>query len=111
LAPFARAHQQGENDDLLEAAAGGELWDSGDETTLIKPIREDPEIFELRRQALSKKLRFYHGEPSELPRSLVALHRHIKTDNASQQAEIIYASGRYVQGRASIWGQFAQSET
>lgn len=103
LAPWARAHEQGEIDDLMDAAANGDLWDSGDERTRIKPIREDPEIFELRHTALSKKLRFYHGEPQELPRGLIALHRHIKLDNQSQQTEIIYAAERYASGTATEW--------
>lgn len=103
LAPFARSHQQGEIDDLFEAASRGELWDSGDAMTKIKPIKMDPEIFELRRTALSKKLRFYHGEPAELPSSLVTLHRHIKKDNPSQQAEIEHAANRYDQGRPNLW--------
>lgn len=105
LSPFARVHEEGEIEALMEAAAAGQLWDSGDATTHIKPIRENPEVFELRRSALSKKLRFYHGEPAELPRGLVALHRHIKTNDAAQQAEIEYAAGRYQDGRTTLWSQ------
>ncbi|MFA6298782.1 MAG: hypothetical protein WC642_06430 [Nocardioides sp.] len=71
--------------------------------TKIKPIRLDPEIYELRRTALSKALRFYHGEPNELPLDLVAVHRHIKDDELGQQAEIEYAADRYNAGRASRW--------
>ncbi|MDT3343871.1 hypothetical protein [Microbacterium aquilitoris] len=103
LVPFSRNHEQGEIDDLFDAASNGELWDSGDETTMIKPIREDPEIFELRRTALSKKLRFYHGEPAELPKALIKLHRHIKTTNSDQQAQIEHAAERYQDGRATQW--------
>lgn len=103
LPVFARIHEEGENEDLLDAAARGELWDSGDETTKIKPIIENPEIFELRRTSLSKKLRFYHGEPAELPLMLVSVHQHIKTTSASQQAEIEYAAECYVAGRPSYW--------
>lgn len=105
LPPFARVHEEGEIEELMEAAAAGQLWDSGDATTHIKPIREDPEVFELRRSALSKKLRFYHGEPAELPRGLVALHRHIKTSDAAQQVEIEYTAGRYQDGRTTRWSQ------
>jgi len=104
LAPFARAHELGEIDELMEAAAQGQLWDSADETTPIKPIREDPEIFELRRTSLSKKLRFYHGEPVEMPAHLVRLHRHIKDGKSSQQIEIEHAAKRYDDGRQSSWG-------
>ncbi|WP_246078173.1 hypothetical protein [Rhodoglobus vestalii] len=104
LVPFARIVEEAEIEELFAAAANGELWDSGDGTTPIKPIREDPEVYELRRTALSKKLRFYHGEPAELPTKLVFLHRHIKVDNESQQHEIEYAAKRYLAGRASGWG-------
>lgn len=103
LVPFARIVEESEIEELFAAAANGELWDSGDETTPIKPIKEDPEVYELRRTALSKKLRFYHGEPAELPAKLVALHRHIKVNNPSQQDEIEYAAKRYIAGRASGW--------
>ena len=103
LAPFARSIERGEIDDLFEAASRGELSDSGDARTPIKPIRHDPEIFELRRKALSKQLRFYHGEPPELPTSLVSLHRHIKVDDASQQTQIEYAADRYERGRPDLW--------
>lgn len=103
LIPVARAIEQGEIDDLFEAAARGELSDSGDQRTPIKPVRIDPEIFELRRTALNKMLRFYHGEPTSLPKVLVALHRHIKTDDAAQQDEIEHAAARYDMGRQSHW--------
>lgn len=103
LTPWARAHELGEIDELLEKAERGELWDSGDETTKIKPIRLNPEIFELRHTSLSKKLRFYHGEPSKLPHNLVAVHRHIKTSNKNQQVEIEYASERYCSGEKESW--------
>lgn len=103
LAPFARSIEQGEIDDLFEAASRGELWDTGDVRTPIKPIRLDPEIFELRRTALSKMLRFYHGEPIVLPNSLVGLHRHIKKDDPSQQIEIEHAAARYAHGRRDLW--------
>lgn len=95
LAPFARAHEQGEIDDLLDAAARGELQDTGDEKTPIKPIVTKPDVFELRRTALAKKLRLYHGEPPSDASALVALHRHIKVDSKSQKDEIKYAVARY----------------
>ena len=98
-----RAIEEGEQLDLFEAASHGQLEDSGDETTPIKPIVTDPEIFELRRTALSKKLRFYHGEPNELPTQLVSVHRHIKDRNDTQQPEIEHAADRYNQGRPSMW--------
>jgi len=103
LASFPRNIEQGEIDDLMEAAEGGMLEDSGDHRTEIKPIRRNPDIFELRRTALSKRLRFYHGEPKELPRHLVKLHRHIKIDEATQEVEILFAAERYVGGRDTLW--------
>lgn len=103
LPVFEQNHQQGECEELFEAAAAGELWDSGDETTPIKPINSDPDVYELRRKALNKALRFYHAEPAVLPMSLVALHRHIKTDSAGQQQEIDFAVERYRSGAAVNW--------
>lgn len=53
--------------------------------TPIKPIWKDPELFELRRTALKKGLRFYHREPVEAPCPLVALHRQMKLDDPPQR--------------------------
>ncbi|ALD14428.1 hypothetical protein GW571_14755 (plasmid) [Clavibacter capsici] len=103
LTPWARAHEEGVLEDLMEAAARGELKDSGDATTPIKPIALDPEIFELRHKALSKALRFYHGEPAHMSTILVHLHAHIKTTAAAQQAEIEFAADRFDAGRRSSW--------
>lgn len=79
----------------MEAAAHGALWESGDETTPLKTIRQHPEVFELRRKALSKPLRFYHAEPEDRPSALIALHKHIKT-GTSEQDEIEYTAKRYL---------------
>lgn len=79
------------------------MQDSGDARTPIKPIWKDPEVFELRRTALKKRLRFYHGEPAEAPHALVALHRHIKLDDPPQQTEIEFAASRYRTGRPAGW--------
>lgn len=103
LAPFARAIEEGEQLELFDAAAAGQLEDSADAVTPIKAIVTNPDVFELRRTALNKKLRFYHGEPSELPTQLVALHRHIKDRNETQQAEVDHAVSRYRHGRPSMW--------
>lgn len=103
LAPFARQIELGEIEELMEAAAYGQLWDSADATTPIKPIHEHPEIFELRRRGLSKALRFYHAEPSELPFALVAIHRHIKIGRREQQREIVCAAQRYGLGADDNW--------
>lgn len=98
LAPFARQIGLGEIEELMDAAAHGELWESADEATPIKPIREHLEIFEIRRRALSKALRFYHAEPASRPFHLISLHRHIKTGGGEQQGEIEFAAKRYQAG-------------
>lgn len=103
LPHFEQEHQKGEIEALLERAAAGLIEDSADAKTSIKPIWEDPEIFELRRRALTKHLRFYHGEPEELPKHLIAVHKHIKHDSRSQQLEIEDAAGRYRAGRPNRW--------
>lgn len=103
LAPFARNHEQGEIDDVFEAAAMGELEDTGDGPTPIKPIRYNPDVYELRHKALAKPLRFYHAEPAELPDGLLALHRHIKVSDLQQQSEIEFAVARYIEGRPNRW--------
>lgn len=108
LGPWAKAHELGRIDDLMEAAALGRLEDSGDAVTPIKPIRRDPEVFELRLTALSKKLRFYHGEPPESPAALIALHRHIKVNDEHQQAQVVLAVERYDAGRPTRWGTAEQ---
>lgn len=97
LPAFSRSHELGEIDDLFEAAALGELEDTGDARTPIKPIRADPDVYELRRKALSKHLRFYHAEPDEIPDGLLALHKHMK-GSGSQQDEIEFAVDRYAEG-------------
>lgn len=102
LHPFSQAHELGEIDDLLEAAALGELEDTGDARTPIKPIRTDPDVYELRRKALSKQLRFYHAEPAEMPDGLLALHKHMK-NGVVQQDEIDFAVERYRTGRQTGW--------
>lgn len=48
LSPFARSHEQGTIDNLMEQAQKGKLWESNDAKTPIKPITSDPELFELR---------------------------------------------------------------
>lgn len=103
LAPFARQIELAEIEELMEAAAYGELWESADASTPIKPIREHPEIFELRRRALSKALRFYHAEPAVQESALVAIHKHIKVGRREQQREIEFAAQRYKLGVDDNW--------
>lgn len=94
---FTREHELGQIDALFDSAAQGLLFDGGDETTKIKPIRKDPDLYELRRTALSKRLRFYHGEPRAEPQRLYQLHRHIKHNNAYQDSQIDHAQKIYRQ--------------
>lgn len=103
LSDFNRNHVEGQIDDLYDAAAMGELQDSGDEKTPIKPIHRDPELYELRMKQLTTKLRFYHGEPSIMPATLVSVHEHIKTSSREQQREISHAARRYMRGRSRYW--------
>lgn len=103
LAPFARNIELGEIEELMEAATFGELWESADAKTPIKPINQHPEIFEIRRRGLNKALRFYHAEPEGLPTELVAIHRHIKIGPREQQREIEYATKRYELGAENCW--------
>lgn len=95
LSVFAAIHEQGRITTLFEIAAQGKLWDTGDYLTQIKPVRSDPEIFELRHTALNRALRFYHAEPSAYPKYLIALHKHMKTGSVTQQEEIDFAVQNY----------------
>lgn len=101
LPPFTRDIEEGEIEELFEAAGNGELRQSADADTPLKPISTDPDIYELRKRSLSEALRFYHGEPERYPSHLVKLHRHIKSDHPPQQDEIDHAVGRY---RGTITG-------
>ncbi|MBD8101306.1 hypothetical protein [Plantibacter sp. CFBP 8775] len=104
LQPFARDFVTGQIAGLMDEASSGRLEDTGDEKTPIKPAHPNPEVYELRSTQLSKKLRFYHGEPNQLPSFLVALHMHIKTTTAAQRPEIAHATSKYVQGAKTNWG-------
>lgn len=75
---FARNHYLGEIDGLLEDAAAGKIANVGHTRSPIKPVRVDPDLYELRLQVLQRKLRFYHAEPLNHPTVLVKLHKHIK---------------------------------
>lgn len=104
LPRFTMLNEPGRIDELLEAAASGRIADAGDSvTTRIKPIRSDPELWELRHQALSKPLRFYHAEPVNHPDVLVKLHRHIKIGKNDQQSQIEHASRRFHLGDEVNW--------
>ncbi|MFZ4894249.1 hypothetical protein ACL9RL_07355 [Plantibacter sp. Mn2098] len=104
LKPFARDFVTGQIAGLMDEAASGRLEDSGDEKTPIKPAHPNPEVYELRSTQLNKKLRFYHGEPSQLPTFLVALHMHIKSTTALQGVEIAHATRKYLQSAETNWG-------
>lgn len=94
LIPPVRAMEEGEIEDLFDAAAAGELEESADAYVPLKPIVSDPDMYELRLKAL-RTYRFYHGEPDAHPQVLLKLHRHIKDTDTDQQAEIDHAIERY----------------
>jgi hypothetical protein len=95
---------------LKEFAARGQIA-YGDENAL-KPIRVDPDVYELRWFVCGLHLRQYHGEPPELSDALIELHFHEKdvssNDDATitnlQNIEISHARLRYVGGRHDLWG-------
>lgn len=112
LAPFNRNHLLGEYEGLLELAEGGRV-PHGDppSVTRIKPIRNRPELWELRWQMLNRKVRQYHGEPTSHPNLLIALHLHIKFEPSMpagivktlQDSAIKYAGKRFKAGRPAEW--------
>ena len=103
---FVRNHYLGEIDGLFEDAAAGKSVDVGNAKTPLKPVRMDPDLYELRLQVLQRKLRFYHGEPPSHPSVLVRLHKHIKRtwpdgkvsqagSHRDQEEQIEFAISRY----------------
>lgn len=88
MTPLSREIEEGEIEELFEAAAAGQLEDSGDNFSPIKPVTHKPEIYELRRRSGATSpytyLRFYHSEPDVRPKDLIALHRHIKANDDDQ---------------------------
>ncbi|MGS0561367.1 hypothetical protein [Microbacterium aurugineum] len=107
LTDFSRAHEEGEIDELFEAASEGKLEDSGDNHTKIKPITHKPEIFELRLKSGAKRpytyLRFYHSEPAVRPKNLIALHRHIKSSDDAQTEGLVQAISIHELGESINW--------
>ena len=110
LAPFNVAFVVGQIDALRELAAEGRIT-HGD-TGKLNPIRDEPEIYELKWKLLSVAVRQYHGEPTTFPTDLVRLHMHIKefvpgdrkATSALQDIEIEFAVKRYVDGEPANWG-------
>jgi hypothetical protein len=108
LPPFAQSSVLGQIDALFELAASGQIQ-IGDEGKL-RPIRRDPDLYELKWKLLSKAVRQYHAEPPQYPDDLVKLHIHIKSmrktsagTRAAQDMEISQAQLRYVTGESSEW--------
>lgn len=103
----ARVIEEGEIDELFEAAALGILEDTGDNFTPIKPVTHVPEIFELRRRSGATSpytyLRFYHCEPSVRPNALIALHRQIKTSEDEQTVALAHAITQHQLGESIAW--------
>lgn len=104
---FSRAHEEGEIEELFEAASEGKLEDTGDNHTKIKPVTHKPEIFELRHKAGVKRpftyLRFYHSEPAARPKNLIALHRHIKSSEDAQTDGLAQAISIHELGESIRW--------
>ncbi|MFB4349791.1 hypothetical protein [Microbacterium sp. CR_7] len=107
LNDFSRAHEEGEIDELFEAASEGKLEDTGDNHTKIKPVTHKPEIFELRLKSGLKRphtyLRFYHSEPVVRPKNLIALHRHIKSSDDAQTDGLAQAISIHLLGESINW--------
>lgn len=95
LAPFVRPGVEATIDALFDRATTGELWEATDTSTEIRPITQNPELYEFRVTVNTTALRFYHGEPTRAPDELWKLHRHIKVSKKAQQVEIDYAARRY----------------
>ena len=108
MTPMSRAIEEGETDELFEAAAAGLLEDSGDNFSPIKPVTHKPEIYELRRRSevssLRTYIRFYHSEPDALPKCLVALHRHIKSDEDGQTDALAHSIQLHEMCERVSWG-------
>lgn len=94
LIPPVRAVEEGEIEDLMDAAAAGLIEEDSDDYVPLKPIFSDPDLYELRLKTL-RTYRFYHGEPAAYPDLLLALHRHIKDRETKQQDEINHSITRY----------------
>jgi hypothetical protein len=96
---------------LNERAAQGLVPRTDDD---LCPIARDPDLWELRWNFGDNiPVRQYHGEPAELPDSLVRLHMHMKDTssddaqviNEAQNIQISYAILRYMAGRQGRWGK------
>ena len=82
LSPFARTPVLGAIAALRELAAAGEIAPLPGQYSHendLKPIRDQPEVFELRWKQLNKMIRQYHAEPAAQTDYLFKLHAHIKT--------------------------------
>lgn len=104
-----KALNQRAQDGLLTEGTEGNKKASTD----LKPIRKDPEVWELRWPLPHHApLRQYHAEPTTEPALLLVLKVHLKdltsadsaTISASQNAEIAEARSRYFRGRGDRWG-------
>ena len=88
LPPDALNHELGRIEQLVDEAKNGLLSDSGDYATKIKPIRRNPDLYELRLKLLEGMemedldnyvlLRIYTADPPDRPKVIQQLHMHDK---------------------------------
>jgi hypothetical protein len=96
---------------LKERAALGLIPFGDEDDPDLKPIRANPDIYELRWRFGDLLLRQYHAEPPERPDDLIELHFHRKdvsshdddTISKLQDVEISQAQLRYRGGEGSGW--------
>lgn len=99
--------------ELQQRAAKGAIHE--DEERAFEPVSSFPLIYELKWKFTVKgdrvHIRQYHGEPTEVPELLIALHRHLKDTSApaavqrnEQNAEMSQAALRLRGGEPSLWG-------
>lgn len=79
---------------------------------ILRPIRVDPDIYELKWSHGGLLFRQYHGEPKSLPDTLIQLHFHEKDVSSGndtiiehlQDLQISQARLRYSAGETNSWG-------
>jgi len=98
---------------LVEDACHGDLLQNDEE---LRPVAQDPHIWELKIKFDDRPYRLYFGEPPTAPGYLVGLHFHHKRTEGTpeeirraQNDEIALARSRYQQAEANGWEILAGS--